>query len=110
MVGVPRGKTLPAKPRAVGKPSDQPVDGLWQVAQDIVPPFDRCVSKNSRSPSSTLAGVGSLPDGYGTGGKRQRSSSAVGPSGGAAAIEASAVAASKSGTARNILFSTASFP
>src|SRR5450432_3753098 len=107
MDGDARGNTLPAKPREVAKPSAHPFSGSWQDAQDIVPLLDKRTSKNSLSPSATRCGVGSLPVGNGTGGKRQRNSSAVGASDGNAAIETSDTTASRSGRRNNALCNTA---
>src|SRR5450755_2785789 len=101
MDGDARGNTLPAKPREVAKPSAHPFFGSWQDAQDIVPLLDKRTSKNSLSPSATRCGVGSLPVGNGTGGKRQRNSSAVGASDGVPAIEPSATAPRSSGSNSN---------
>ena len=57
MVGVARASVCMSKPTAVGSPSDQPSEGLWQLAQLIVILRDRRGSKNSNRPRCTRSGV-----------------------------------------------------
>src|SRR6185312_8977802 len=63
--GVLRPRICMSKPTAVGSPSDQPSDGLWQVAQLIDALRDRRRSKNSIWPSFTRAALGMLSAGAG---------------------------------------------
>src|SRR5579864_6379607 len=65
MVGVARPNTLLLAPRAVGRPSLQPNNGLWHPAHDKFPSADSLGSKNSILPSAIRSGVSSLPGGYG---------------------------------------------
>jgi hypothetical protein len=64
-VGVARPSTVPLMPTPVGRPSDQPRAGLWQVPQESVPLPDRRGSKNSALPSSMRSGVLRLSAGSG---------------------------------------------
>src|SRR5258708_6011844 len=65
MVGVARFKVVIPLPIAVGRPSDHPMAGLWQVAQLIQLDPESRGSKKSILPSSTRAGVTELLAGAG---------------------------------------------
>src|SRR5579859_4577467 len=63
--GVFRPRARMPSPTPVGKPSDQPSDGLWQLAQLIQLEPERRGSKKSILPSSTRSGVGKFSGGAG---------------------------------------------